>query len=203
MEGWTIMKRITAIILSVLCIVALTSCGNSGAKGKNKEDGQGEGFSSASLVIRYDGKNYGVNEKVDDLKTALGEPTNTINQLSCHYGENGDEYWFDYYFGSGEFDPDSEDYTDVLRVHTVPLNPGEDYICDVECHTDKVTTDKNITVGSTFDDIAKAYGDGYEDEGDGFYTYYDGEVLPETPRLTFHLIDNEVEYFSVSAAINF
>lgn len=195
------MKRIAAIILSVICLIPFVSCSDNGKSG----DGGSEstGFSSASLVIQYDGKSYGVNEKVDSLKKALGEPTNTISQLSCHYGENGDEYWFDYYFGSGAYDPDSEDYTDVLRVHTVPLHPGEDYICDVECYTDKVTTDKGLTVGSTFEDVTKAYGEGYEDEGDGYYTYYDGDVLPETPRLMFYVVDDVVASFSVSAAINF
>lgn len=196
------MKRIAAIILSLLCLVPFASCSNGGTSA-DQDGADKAGFSSSSLVIRYDGKSYGVNEKVDSLKKALGEPTNTISQLSCHYGENGDEYWFDYYFGSGEYDPDGEDFTDVLRVHTVPLTAGEDTICDIECYTDKVTTDKNITVGSTFEEITNAYGDGYQDEGEGFYTYYDGEVLPETPRLMFYVVDDKVEYFAVSAAINF
>lgn len=194
------MKRIAAIMLSLFCLIPFAACSDSAA---DKGDEGKPGFSSASLVIQYDGKRYGVNEKVDSLKKALGEPADTISQLSCHYGENGDEYWFDYYFGDGEYNPDNEDFTDVLRVHTVPLNPGENTVCDIECYTDKVTTDKNITVGNTFEEVTAAYGDGYQDEGDGFYTYYDGEVLPETPRLMFHITDDTVEYFAVSAAINF
>lgn len=91
----------------------------------------------------------------------------------------------------------------MLRVHTVPLKPGEDYICDIDCYTDKAATDKGITVGSTKEEVFKAYGENYTDQGDGFYAYYDGEALPDTPSLTFYMPDGKVEFFSVSAAINF
>ena len=121
---------------------------------------------------------------------------------SCHYGDNGDEYWFYYYYGEGSFDTSGEDMTDVLSVHTVPLKAGVDTICDIECHTARATTDKGITVGSSAEEVFSAYGDGYVDEGDGFFTYYDGEALPTTPRLMFHIVDDSVEYFAVSAANN-
>lgn len=189
------MNRIAAIALTVFCILSLVSCG-SGDKPASA------GFSSASLVIEYDGNAYGVNEKVDGLKKVLGEPADTVSQASCHYPENGDEYWFDYYFGDGTYAPENEDYTDVLRIHTVPLKPEEDYICDIECYTDKVTTEKGLTVGAAWEEVTKAYGDGYTNEGDGYYTYYDGEALPDTPRLMFHIVDDKVEFFAVSAAIN-
>ena len=166
------MNRIAAIALTVFCILSLVSCG-SGDKPAST------GFSSASLVIEYDGNAYGVNEKVDGLKKVLGEPADTVS-----------------------YAPENEDYTDVLRIHTVPLKPEEDYICDIECYTDKVTTEKGLTVGAAWEEVTKAYGDGYTNEGDGYYTYYDGEALPDTPRLMFHIVDDKVEFFAVSAAIN-
>ena len=133
---------------------------------------------------------------------ALGEPARTVAQQSCHYSENGDEYWMYYYFGAASFDDACEDLTDALAIHTVPLRAGENTICDIECHTARAYTDKGLTVGSSMREVLSAYGDGYVDEGDGFLTYYDGEALPETPRLMFHMKNGAVEYFAVSAAIN-
>lgn len=188
------MRRLAALLVAAIFVLSLASCG-----GKKEA---AKGFSSASLVFCYDGKSYAVGEKADAFRKAAGEPTDTTSQLSCHYSENGDEYWFDYYFGEGEYDAESGNFADVLRVHTVPLKKGEDTVCDVECYTSRVTTDKGLTVGSTLQEVTDAYGNGYVDEGDGFYTYYDGEPLPDTPRLMFRFVDDKVEYFAVSAAIN-
>lgn len=191
------MRRTAAMLLTLVMLLSVAACGG-------KEKGKAtEGFSSASLVIVYDGKTYGVNEKVDAIRKNLGEPTDTVAQQSCHYSENGDEYWLYYYFGEGSFDPSGESLTDVLSIHTVPLKAGEDTVCDIECHTARAATDRGLTVGSTMEEVFAAYGDGCVDEGDGFYTYYDGEALPTTPRLMFRFTDDgTVEYFAVSAAIN-
>jgi hypothetical protein len=174
-----------------------------------------EGFSSDSLCVVYNGKTYYVNEKADRLVKTLGAPDNTISQASCHYGENGDEHTYEYYFGSGDYaailsenagndDPANlTRFGDVLRIHTVPLKKDADYICDIDCYTSRFSTDKGITVGSRRDDVIKAYGDGFTDEGGGYLTYYDGQPLPETPRLMFYFEDGKVVFFSVSAAINF
>lgn len=185
------------MLLMLVVLLSAVSCG-----GKEKDKTAAKGFSSASLAIVYDGKTYGVNEKVDALRKKLGEPTATVAQQSCHYSENGNEYWFYYDYGDGAFDPSSDDLTDVLSIHTVPLKAGENTVCDIECHTPRATTDKGLTVGSTTEEVFAAYGDGCVDEGDGFYTYYDGEALPTTPRLMFHFTDGTVDYFAVSAAIN-
>ena len=192
--------KITLLIISVLMILTNSACGMK----------QTEGFSSDSLCVVYNGVTYGVGQKADKLVRALGSPVNTISQTSCHYGENGDEHTYEYYFGSGSFgsvsDGDYTDfrrYADVLRVHTVPLKPGADYICDIDCYTAEVSTDKGITVGSSKDDVIKAYGDKYTDEGEGFLRYYDGEPMPDTPSLLFYMPNGKVEFFSVSAAINF
>ncbi len=198
------MKRFLKMMALALSAVLLVSCAacSKGDEGSGDKTDSKAGFSKDSLCIVYEGTKYQVNVKADKVKAALGEPAGTTSQVSCHYSDNGDEYYYDYYFGEGEYAGSAEDYTDVLRVHTVPLKPGEDYVCDFDCYTTKVTTDKGITVGSSFDDVKAAYGDGYTDEGDGFYTYYAGEALPDTPRVMFHVVDNAVEYFSVSAAIN-
>ena len=194
------MKRIMLTLLSLLCLMSVASCGDGKSSSDKKE--AAEGVSASSLVVVYDGVAYGVNQKVDAIRKALGEPSGVIATQSCHYGDNGDEYWFYYYYGEGSFDTSGEDMTDVLSVHTVPLKAGVDTICDIECHTARATTDKGITVGSSAEEVFSAYGDGYVDEGDGFFTYYDGEALPTTPRLMFHIVDDSVEYFAVSAANN-
>ena len=196
-------RKLPALILSVLLWLSFTACNKTESKG----------FSSDSLCIVYNGTAYKVGDKAQKLLKALGAPANTISQTSCHYGENGDEHTYEYYFGSGSFgavsDGDNGDYTDfakyadVLRIHTVPLKPGTDYICDIDCYTTKASTDKGITVGSSKEDVMKAYGEKYTDEGEGFIRYYDGEPLPDTPSLLFFIPDGKVEFFSVSAAINF
>ncbi len=197
-------RRIMAVIIASLTLFSLAACGGKTAGG----------FSSDSLCIVHNGTSYKVNEKADRLLKALGSPSNTISQTSCHYGENGDEYTYEYYFGRGDYSSvmaehaGNDDYTnlaryaDVLRIHTVPLKKGVDTLCDIDCYTAEFTTDKGITVGSSKEEVFKAYGDSYTDEGGGFFTYYDGEVLPGTPCLMFYMPDGKVEFFSVSAAIN-
>ncbi len=195
--------KAAALLAALMIMLSLAACGVKPT----------EGFSSDSLYIVYGGKAYKVGDKADKLVKALGAPSNTISQASCHYGENGDEYTYEYYLGSGAYNAvsgsDSGDYTDfsryadTLRIHTVPLKPGADYICDIDCYTSAATTDKGITVGSAREDVFKAYGDHYVDEGDGFYRYYDGEALPDTPSLMFYMPGGKVVFFSVSAAINF
>lgn len=186
------MRKIITFLLSVLCIFSFASC-----------DTESDGFSNDDLAIKYNDISYKVNEDVSKIKKVLGEPTNTISQYSCHYSDNGDEYWFDYYFGNESYNPDDENFTDVLRIHTVPLKADADYVCDFECYTSLITTSKGITVGNTLDEIVQAYGEDYVDEGGGYYTYYAGEVLPETPKLMFYIPEDKVEFFSVSASINF
>ena len=193
-------RRIPALIMSVLVMIAFSACGET----------NNEGFSADSLCIVYHGETYRVGDKARKLIDALGTPVGTISQTSCHYGENGDEHTYEYYFGTGSFGTvsngdytDTRAYADVLRVHTVPLKPGTDYICDIDCYTAEATTDKGITVGSSKEDVIKAYGEKYTDEGEGFIRYYDGEPLPDTPSLLFYMPDGRVELFSVSAAINF
>ena len=194
------MKRIMLTMLVMCCLLSVVSCG--GKSNSPEKDEAEKGFSASSLVVVYDGVTYGVNQKVDTIRKALGEPSDVVSMTSCHYGDNGDEYWFYYYYGDGTFDSSDESLNDVLSVHTVPLKVGVDTICDIECHTTRATTDKGITVGSSAKEVFAAYGDGYIDEGDGFFTYYDGEALPTTPRLMFHIVNDSVEYFALSAAIN-
>lgn len=195
-----IIRQLTVLVITSFMAISFASCSGKSA----------EGFSSDSLCIVYKGNTYKVGEKAQKLLKALGTPANTISQTSCHYSQNGDEYTYEYYFGSGSFgavsDGDYTDtarYADVLRVHTVPLKPYADYICDIDCYTNEVTTDMGIIVGSSKEAVFKAYGDKYTDEGDGFFRYYDGEALPDTPSLLFYMPDGKVEFFSVSAAINF
>ena len=192
--------KLPALILSVLILLSFSACSPK----------KSEGFSSDSLCVVYQGVTYKVGDKAQSILKVLGAPANTISQTSCHYGENGDEHTYEYYFGSGSFaavsDGDYTDlskYADTLRIHTVPMKPGVDYICDIDCYTDKVATDKGITVGSSKEDVIKAYGEKYADEGEGFIRYYDGEPLPDTPSLLFYMPDGKVAFFSVSAAINF
>lgn len=187
------------LIIAALMIFSFTACDKKTV----------EGFSSDSLCIVCNGVSYKAGDKADKLLKALGSPVNTISQTSCHYGENGDEHTYEYYFGNGGFVAVSDgDYTDfkryagILRVHTVPLKPTADYICDIDCYTSAITTDKGITIGSSKADVIKAYGDKFTDEGEGFIRYYDGQPAPDTPSLLFYIPENRVEFFSVSAAIN-
>ena len=198
-------KRIIALFIASALLICAAGCGSKSA----------QGFSSDSLCIVCNGKTFRVGDKADKLLKELGTPAGTTSQASCHYAMNGDEYTYEYYYGSGDYsaivtaDGGNEDpadlgrFGDILRIHTVPLKPGTQYICDIDCYTSRFATDKGIASGSSRDDVIKAYGSGFTDEGGGYLTYYDGEPLPDTPRLMFYLENDKVVFFSVSAAINF
>ncbi len=195
-------RRIIALLMASAWLLCAAGCGQ-----------KKEGFSSDSLCLNCGGTAYRVGEKADKLLSALGTPSNVISQTSCHYGENGDEYTYEYYFSDLPISPATVSASDgtaipdgsveLLRIHTVPLRPGQQYICDIDCCTSRYSTDKGITAGSGKADMIKAYGSGFVDEGGGYFTYYDGEPLPDTPRLMFYIENDKVVFFSISAAINF
>lgn len=77
---------------------------------------------------------------------------------------------------------------------TYPLE-DKDFVATVNFLDDSVTTDKGICLGSTLEDVTKAYGEDYAEES-GEYTYTLGDT-----KLAFIIEDDAVASITYSAIV--
>ena len=129
------MKRIFALLLIVLMLLAAVGC----------EDEE-TGASFEALSVR--GVKLALDAKAAPLIDALGEPRAFAETNSC-YGDGKDKVY---------------EYTS-FKVTTYS-NGGEDYVLSVEIFDDAdatLATPEGIRIGSSRDDVVKAYGE-CEDE---------------------------------------
>lgn len=86
---------------------------------------------------------------------ALGAPSETFEQDSCAYQGKDIVYLYD-----------------GFEVSTYPVN-GKECIASVYITSDKVSTPEGIKLGSSYEDMVKAYGKSYKEEN-GVYRYTSG-----------------------------
>jgi len=135
---------------------------NDAADDTATKDQQAVGFS-----FEYNGVKVPLNVEAAPVVEALGEQTDYFEAASCAF-QGLDKF---YYYSGFELD-------------TYPLD-GVDYISSVVFSDDSVSTVEGIYIGSTLEEIIKAYGENYTEES-GLYTY----ILGET-KLTI-LVENNV-----------
>ena len=141
-------------------------------------------FSEKDLVFSRDGKEFALLSDVQALLTALGEGYKLEAAPSCMFV--GEDKHFIY--GNG------------YDLFTYPID-GMDQIDEILITDSSYKTARGISVGSAYDDVVAAYGDGNFD--DVILTYVvPGEDPVSAPRLIFGIKDNKVEYISYYSARN-
>lgn len=170
------MKKLLIIILFA---ILFTGCSNKEkdpeAAGKNdtisdnNEDTEEETTAQAAEL----GYQFKYNEVIVDMNVdatpvveALGEPQDYFEAESCAF-KGLDKFY--YYSG--------------IELTTYPMN-NKDYISSITFSDDSVSTIEGIYLGSSLDDVIKAYGDNYTEES-GLYTFEKGQS-----KLTF-LVEND------------
>jgi hypothetical protein len=75
------------------------------------------------------------------------------------------------------------------EIKTYPVG-DKDYVQDICMSTDDFATPEGVTIGSTLDDVVKAYGEDYELIGK-MYKYY----FTEDTYMYFFIMNEGVKYF--------
>lgn len=172
------MKKILCLVFAAILLLAGCSGGNSVAI-SGKEQGGNEKYSDTSksgYAFKYKDVTIYMNDKADAIVNALGKPLEYFEAKSCAF----DGLDKTYYYGGFE-------------LHTYPMN-NIDYVSSILFTDDSVSTAEGICLGSSLDNLLKAYGDGYAEEN-GAYTYTSGKS-----KLSFIIEDNAVasiEYIAI------
>jgi len=170
------MRRITIIIMVFVLLFAFSACG----------DKEQAGFSESDLIFEYNGEAFALDSDASLLVAALGEGYEFSEAVSCAYKGMDKTYSF------GDID-----------IYTYPLD-DIDRIDEIYIMSDKYSTKKGITVGSTLDDIVEAYGESYTDLGGGMLVIAP-EGTPEdtsAPCIYFIMDSDTVVEFSFYSASN-
>ena len=180
------MKKITALLLALLMVISLAACGSKddeqqpGTDNPNtpvadsKDDAQTPADAPASsepqapsgpaptpkadskYVLTYQGCPLPANADFAPLLAYLGDPANYFEAESCAFEGLDKTYTYD-----------------AVEIITYP-DDNVDRISSVRILTNAVSTPEGITIGSTPEEAAAAYGDG----GSGkLYSYEDGDCL--------------------------
>ncbi len=160
-------KKILIAIIAV--VILLAGCGGGEqAQSSNQEQG---------FVFDYNGTSIIVNTDVEPVLKELGEPLDYFEAESCAFQGLDKTY---YYNG--------------FELTTYP-NSEDDYISSIYFQDDSVSTSEGIYIGSSVDDVLKAYGEDYSG-GENAYIYTKGDT-----SLTIITQDDEVISITYQALV--
>lgn len=156
------MRKISLLLVIVMAL--LVGCG----KNQNNKDVEEQ------VEVAYTINDVTVvpGTEFDLIKESFGEPIEYSEAVSCYF--DGMDKMFKY---------------EGFEVRTYPKD-GKDYIQDLCISSDKYKTDKNISVGSSIEEIMTAYGKGYTQTG-SMYKY----SVEDKKYIYFFLLNDSVKYF--------
>lgn len=178
------MKKILILILAALL---LTGCAKDTANDSankqdttntgDKNDGDNKGGAVEGFSFKINDVLIPMNVDVEPIINALGEADSYFEAASCAFQGLDKIYTY-----SG------------FEIYTYP-NGDKDFISSVYLKDDSVETDKGICLGSSLDEVKKAYGNNYEEKS-GEYSYTLGET-----KLSFLIEDDYVSAITFYALI--
>lgn len=118
-------------------------------------------------------------EDFSKIKDSLGDPLDYIEAASCYFDGMDKQYSYD-----------------GFEIRTYPKD-GVDYIQDLCIKSDAYETDKNIKVGSSLNDVTKAYGDDANVVG-SMHKYSMGD----NKFIYFFVLDDTVKYWGYIINVN-
>lgn len=181
------MKRFFGILVAV-CMILMAGCGDSentisgevkdsqgGGQSQAGQTGGSQGTAAKGYVFSYNGVTISVDGDMASVLEALGEPANYYEAASCAF-EGLDKT---YTYGS-------------FVIETYPQG-DKDLISVIRLTDDAVSTPENIYIGSTRENVTKAYGTDYTEQG-SMLVYEKGgmklSILVENDTVT------SIQYFS-------
>ena len=169
------LKKTRFVILLVMLLIVLSAC--AAKTGLTEED----------LIFGVNGQTFALDSDASKLVEALGEDYSFSEAVSCAYVGMDKVYAYD-----------------GISVFTYPLD-DIDRIDEIYITSDAYSTEKGITVGSTLEDIQKAYGkEAIDEDGDGLLvlTTEGPSIDTDQPCLYFVMDGDTVLEFSFYSASN-
>lgn len=152
---------LTAAVLSIAMIFGACGGKNSSQKSETAKTSTSKSESSeksgklSGYLFSVDGGKIGVDMKMSDAKKILGKEDDYFEAASCAFeGQKDKTYTY-------------ADYS----IQTYPSKDGKtDYVGYITFTDDLASTEEGISIGSSVDDMLKAYGDKGENS-DGNYKF--------------------------------
>ena len=168
------MKKFAAILLALTMVLALCACGGSNntpntTDNGNEDPNPGVKTEPTGYLFTYNGYQFGVDMKADDVIASLGEPKDKYTSESCAFGGEDTVY----YYSSIQISTNNE--------------YGYERIYSIYLEDDLVSTEKGICVGSTAEDVKQAYGEPSDKSSDVCLIYE-----KDSMTLSFNLVDGLV-----------
>jgi hypothetical protein len=171
------MKKIFILVLAAMLILAGCS-GNTKPVSKPNSNSENPGQAGeAGYSFKYKTAAINMNDKAAPIVESLGKSMDYFEAESCAFKGLDKIY---YYSG--------------FELHTYPID-NVDYVSSVLFTDDSVSTPEGVSIGSSLDDMVKAYGNGYTQES-GVYRYTKGKS-----KLSFIIENNAVasiEYLAIT-----
>lgn len=166
------MKKFFLIALVLVMALALCACGEDPAA-TNPVDTTGSNVTPSNTpkgyTFTYNGTQFGVDMAVDSVLAKLGEPKDKAVSASCAFGGEDTVY----YYSSIQISTNDEQ--------------GYERIYSIYLEDDLVSTEKNICIGNTADQVKTAYGEPSADSSDACLIY-----SKDGMSLRFNLTDGKV-----------
>ena len=155
------MKKILALCIALLLVFSLASCGgdNDGDDNGSKNEGT---TTVAEYTFTYNGIELKVGADAKPILSKLGNPEGEVGE-AC----GTDEKDVIYSLSGVELETHVKGDSEVVR--------------QIKIKNDSKSTDKGITVGSTKDEVIKAYGKSYKEGSTGALRYE-----AESSAIEFH-----------------
>lgn len=175
--------KFISLILAFACIAALVGCNTENKPVDEPVDMTGKPFDNKfDMAVVIGGKTYPVRVDSKDVLAALGDDYKYAETISCVY--EGYDKTFTY---------------DGIVVSTVPVDDA-DVIEMFSVTGGDYKTTRGVGIGATREEVVKAYGDNFFD--DGWYVTYTESGKPENiseMRIQFRFVDDILtEYYVYS-----
>lgn len=165
------MKRMISLLLALLLLFTLAACGEK-EEGASSPDPKDVGYTFTTKETKI-----AMNQEASAILSALGDPVSYTEEASCAF-EGLDKT---YYYGG-------------FYLTTYPEN-DKDYVYTLWFADDSVSTEEGICIGSTKEEVEKAYGaEGFN--GENSYTYTKG-----ASKLVIILTDDAVSSIQYEAIV--
>jgi hypothetical protein len=163
----------SAVLFIVLSIL-LAACGAAPSNLKESD-----------LSFALDGKSYALKTDAQPLLDALGSGYALIEAPSCLY--QGNDKTFEY---------------ESIVIYTIPVD-GKDIIDEIDLTGGSYETSRGIKIGDTLEDIRKAYGESYFDDGGIIEYNLSGDKSDiKSPKIYFEMTDGKVSCIGLYSASN-
>lgn len=166
-------KALTKLVLAAGVILSVSIPAEAGAFKNQKTQAEAAKETKTEYALTYQETEIHLNVEAAPILKSLGQYSKCFEQQSCAYQGMDKIYTYP-----------------GIELATYPVN-GKEYISSIYFTDKTVSTQEGITLGSTYNDMVRAYGNGYTEEFE-VYRYILGPT--EISFYTTNKVIDAIEY---------